>query len=474
MDTFAGSEPRLFISFHLENEANGQPAQEAEEIMDTSSPNLARRERGDSTSSIEIEVIEITLSSPECTDVELTRPPVVSVKIEPEITESQLVAEIRRRRRFWSNSSTGSDECCGAYLTRKLGELEKAVPPEVSNETSSEVKQSESEPIILRPGCSSTAGVTVEPPRKHAPSGLTQTLSLAKFIGTTSGPGDKGNKPGESADFYEFTFAPAPEHKSVRSEGECRPNDPTSSGQIRHFVTETQSDSGTEVPMLSDHDSTRYARRHFVTETQSDSRTEVPILSDHDSTRYELSTLAEALAPPKVQNIPYDSGESDYESTVQVPIAAIREAPISISSRETIRKCFSKTNPISLPQGHLTVAFNQEQMCQVLKVVADETAKSTFGMMNSLIEKVVNLIWTRAPTLPIACIDPNLFNRRVLIQKLTVIHCVTGPRLNKVTFGTLITHASELPVERQRSTSQILQYQVAVEMTLGLLRKGKP
>ena len=86
VDTFAGSEPRLFISFHLGNEANGQPAQEGEEIMDTSSPNLARRERGESISSYEIEVIEITSSSPECTDVELTRPPVVSVKIEPEIT----------------------------------------------------------------------------------------------------------------------------------------------------------------------------------------------------------------------------------------------------------------------------------------------------------------------------------------------------------------------------------------------------
>ena len=176
--------------------------------MDTSSPNLARRERGDSTSSDEIEVIEITLSSPECTDVELTHPPVVSVKIEPEITETQLVAEIRRRSGFSSNSSTGSDESCGAYLTRKLEELEKAEQPEVSNETTSEVKQSKSEPIILRPGCSPTAGVTVEPPKKQAPSGLTQTLSLTKFIGTTSSLGDKGNKPGESADFYEFTFAP--------------------------------------------------------------------------------------------------------------------------------------------------------------------------------------------------------------------------------------------------------------------------
>ena len=247
--------------------------------------------------------------------------------------------------------------------------MEKSEQPEVSDETISEVKQSENEPIILRPNCSPTAGVTVEPPKKQAPSGLTQTLSLANFIGTTASLGDKGNKPCESADFYEFTFAPAPEHKSVRSEGECRPIDPTSLGQIRHSVTETQSDSGTEVPTLSDHDSTRYAR----------------------------STLAEALATLMGQNITYDSGESDYESTVQVPIAAVREASISVSSREAIRKCFSETNPISLPQGHPTVAFNQEQMCQILKVVADETAKSTFGMMNSLIENASQLNLNQSP-----------------------------------------------------------------------------
>ena len=328
MDTFAGSEPRLFISFHLENESTGQPAQETEEVMDTSSPNLVRREEGDNTSSDGIEVIEITLSSSEGTDVELTRPPVVSVKIEPEITETQLAAEIRNGG-FSSNSSTGSDESCGAYLARKLGELEESEQPEVSIETICVVKQSESEPIVLRPSCSATAEVTDEPPNNQAPSGLTQPLSSAKFIGTTSSLGVKGNEPGETAGLYEFTFSPAPEHKSVRCEGECRPIDPTSLGQTRHFVTETQSDSETEVPLLSDHDSTRYAR----------------------------STLAEALAPPKAQNITYNNDESDYESTVLVPKAAAREAPISISSREAIRRCFSETNLISLPQGHPTVAF---------------------------------------------------------------------------------------------------------------------
>ena len=82
---------------------------------------------------------------------------------------------------------------------------------------------------------------------------------------------------------------------------------------------------------------------------------------------------------------------------MRVPTAAIREAPISISSKETLRKCFSETNPISLAQGHPTVAFNQEQMCQILKVFADETAKSTFRMMNSLIEKASRLNLNQGP-----------------------------------------------------------------------------
>ena len=39
MDTFSGSEPRLFISFRLDNESNGRPLQlneEGEDRMDTS------------------------------------------------------------------------------------------------------------------------------------------------------------------------------------------------------------------------------------------------------------------------------------------------------------------------------------------------------------------------------------------------------------------------------------------------------
>ena len=360
MDIFAGSEPRLFISFRLENETTGQPAQNTEEKMDTSSPSLVRREAVEETSSDEIEVIEITLSSPECTDIESALPPVTLMKTEPESEEAQIFAEIQRRSGFTSNSSTGSDESFGAYVTRKLDEMEQSGQPEVTPKTNGKVKQSESEPIVMQPNCS---------PDGQASSKQTLPLSLSKYISAVNNPDVNQIEPAEVIDTYEFTFAPAVKHKSIRNENE---------------------------PCQLDSTSLEPRERHLA-ETQSGSETEVPFLSDHDSTRYARSTLAEALAPPKTQYLTCNSDGSDYESTIQAPVAASREAPISISSREIIRKCFAETNPISLPQGHPTVAFNQEQMCQMLKVVADETAKSTFGMMNSLILKASQLNLNQSP-----------------------------------------------------------------------------
>ena len=49
MDIFAGSLPRLFIPFHLENDSTGQPIQEAEEAMDMTSSNLVREEQTEAT-----------------------------------------------------------------------------------------------------------------------------------------------------------------------------------------------------------------------------------------------------------------------------------------------------------------------------------------------------------------------------------------------------------------------------------------
>ena len=186
------------------------------------------------------------------------------MKNEPESEEAQIFAEIRRRSGFTSNSSTGSDESFGAYVARKLDEMEQSGQPEVTPKTNCKVKQSESEPIVVRPNCG---------PIGQASSTPTQPLSLSKYISAANNPDVKHIEPGEVIDTYEFTFAPAVKHKSIRNENESRQLDSTSLEQHERHLAETQSGSETEVPFLSDHDSTRYAR----------------------------STLAEALAPPALE-----------------------------------------------------------------------------------------------------------------------------------------------------------------------------
>ena len=51
----------------------------------------------------------------------------------------------------------------------------------------------------------------------------------------------------------------------------------------------------------------------------------------------------------------------------------------------------ANTSPISLPRGHATVAFNRNQIEHILKVVADETARSSFEMVNSVVMRASRL-----------------------------------------------------------------------------------
>ena len=122
MDTFAGNEPRLFISFHLDNETNGHTAQESAEAMDTTPVQIPNTEQQGPSSDLEIEVVEFT-SSPDHADEPRTplqgeipeRKPIPPTKL--------LLARICKRGGF-SFSSSGSDESCTMYFTKKIAALE--------------------------------------------------------------------------------------------------------------------------------------------------------------------------------------------------------------------------------------------------------------------------------------------------------------------------------------------------------------
>ena len=76
MDFYSGSGSRKFISFRLDNEMSGQPAQDNNEAMETDQPQLEQPQ--------ELEVIELR-------------------------TDLRSVIEL---------SSTTDSECCEAYFTR--------------------------------------------------------------------------------------------------------------------------------------------------------------------------------------------------------------------------------------------------------------------------------------------------------------------------------------------------------------------
>ena len=81
-------------------------------------------------------------------------------------------------------------------------------------------------------------------------------------------------------------------------------------------------------------------------------------------------------------------------------IAIDQHARLSISSRELLRKCFIETSSICLPEGHSTIALNEEQISCVLKAVVDETAKSPFDMLNSVVTRASQLSLGRTTSAP--------------------------------------------------------------------------
>ena len=65
MDSHAGSQPRSFISFRLGETANGQPTQLGEKEMETDQLSDDVTDQASFQTEDDIEVIEITISSPE-------------------------------------------------------------------------------------------------------------------------------------------------------------------------------------------------------------------------------------------------------------------------------------------------------------------------------------------------------------------------------------------------------------------------
>ena len=106
------------------------------------------------------------------------------------------------------------------------------------------------------------------------------------------------------------------------------------------------------------------------------------------------STLADALSPTKgpVSGLPDITSGSEAEESVFGGIEKDSgDHQLSNTSRAIINHYFQEASTIELPRGHPTIALNSEQVQSILRVVADESARASYAMMEDIIERARRL-----------------------------------------------------------------------------------
>ena len=101
--------------------------------------------------------------------------------------------------------------------------------------------------------------------------------------------------------------------------------------------------------------------------------------------------MEDALTSPK--KVPRGRlGETSSDtSRSSSPVRESGTGPLTSSSRALIKQHFSEASPVFLPRGHPTVAFNEGQDSSILTAVANESARASFDMLSSVVERASRL-----------------------------------------------------------------------------------
>ena len=320
MDFFSGSGSRKVISFRLDKEMDGQPSQDATEIMEVDTPQAAKA------------------PEPEVTEVP---------------TEKRSLVEL---------SSTTDTESCEAYISRTVELLanveDTATNP--NNEFPDEVKASTSDPLAVTPGLNELL------PNEEVPEGVPRVVFLDK-------PDEKSTPAVTTPEGQDELVGP---DQGV--------------GVVSIASTVVQQEQAEEETAENiSHDEQLFNQVPMDYRSQTDEDTCFGMETDTGS--LARSTLAQALyRPAEVQNIACPGGSSSET----VPSEVRKDPgpnPLSATSRVIIKQCFTETNPICLDPGHPVAAFNQEQITSILRIVADESARASFEMLNSVVQRASRL-----------------------------------------------------------------------------------
>ena len=259
-------------------------------------------------------------------------------------------------------SSKTDTESCEAYISRTV-ELLASVEPITTlpnEETTVGVKTSISDPVAITPGVNELIAEGQEA------DDVPKVVFLDKPDSIDEEP-ECTDKSQNNAEFTENAPATMPVSAPVE--------------QLNSAIEEVQ-ETATAITQEGDQ-----GLMDYRSQTEDDSCFGM----ETDTGSVARSTLADALycqKPPT--NISCPPGSSNESSTTQQP-EVTGPAPLTSSSRLMIKKCFEETNPTYLSPGHPTVVFNQDQISSILRIVADESARASFEMLNSVVQRASRL-----------------------------------------------------------------------------------
>ena len=383
MDSYSGSEPRLFISFRLGNESNGQPPRHSadEEKIDsndsfvtaasnTESPNTRSAPVcNPNTQNVETVVTQNPIEA--CsqnieTEIMPDNPPEENLlqsettldrsgpsRIVPETTTTPLLTESNL-----AVESSSTDESCGEYIARKWEQLGCSEETGTFSQSGGNTEKiSESVTIELTPQQDVLMQEEVE----------TDSVSDVAFL-------DSAKLPLKSN--LRSRYGP-PEAKALKLSIKL--------GNESRVLSVAANETERPAPSESESEPADF-------EETTNQKSPVQNYSDvgQDSEGLVGSTVAEALYAPTTANI-FRVCDTASSTSADFPEVAPRDPCLSASSRALIKEYFETATPVELPAGHSTLALNEGQVCQVLKVVADEAVRSSLKAIESLIQQASRL-----------------------------------------------------------------------------------
>ena len=122
-------------------------------------------------------------------------------------------------------------------------------------------------------------------------------------------------------------------------------------------------------------------------QTKTLSGSEYELETDAESVNYPAgSTIAQAI-DSRTRNPHLDLSDGSISTEATVPQSTPGKPVLRPSGRALMKELFSTAETFNLPKGHPDIAFTEDQLSGVLKVEAEETARSFQDMMERLIKQ---------------------------------------------------------------------------------------